>query len=418
MLESSSGQAVSLACAREAFVFQSDFKKNPAMSDVQSLPLPSKPAKPLGNTAANAKRGFLRTGVQAVLVLCVIMGCLAMLESGLRLTGRYKMSGIEGYLAPGGISFGLKKNASKTVYWRTRSFAVHISDLGFRAPKTGPHLTGKPYYAVLGASDVFGNGLDYEQTFVGVLAEKLAPHQVEVLNIGIGGHHLLEQSAMFEQYTKSATQAPAMVIIVLQPLFIGGYDDIHQGTTVRRGELFPEKNWRLPLAKMILANSSASFCFFRDAIRNIQARYSSRGDTSVSFYVQRYSTKHPIRSPEKSGDFLEKLEDLEAYIRSLGAVPVCVYCPPAGGFQLNDLVAKGELASDLVDSRFFADLVRMHCESKGVKFINVEPLLQQRYDRGEQLNLDGDGHFNEPTSRLVGEYLYEQLKPDRQLPGK
>jgi hypothetical protein len=204
-----------------------------------------------------------------------------------------------------------------------------------------------------------------------------------------------------------------MVIIVLQPLFIGGYDDIHEGTSVRWGALFPAQNWRLPLARWLLANSSASYCFFRDAIRNIPGRYSSGEDSFLSFYVERYSPRHRIRSPEKTRDFLDHLESLDAYIRSLGAVPVHVYCPPAGGFLLNDLVARGELASDLVDARFFSDLVRAHCESKGVRLINVEPLLQQRYERGLPLNFDGDGHFNETTSRLVGEYLYEQLKPDR-----
>jgi hypothetical protein len=38
--------------------------------------------------------------------------------------------------------------------------------------------------------------------------------------MGVGGHHLLEQKAMFEQYTKSSAQAPVVVIITKYFVFI------------------------------------------------------------------------------------------------------------------------------------------------------------------------------------------------------
>ena len=65
----------------------------------------------------------------------------------------------------------------------------------------------------------------------------------------------------------------------------------------------------------------------------------------------------------------------------------------------------------LFDTAFFADLARKHCEAEGIQFIDLEPLLQQRYDRGEKLNFDGDAHFNGPTSAAIGELLYEAIAP-------
>jgi hypothetical protein len=163
---------------------------------------------------------------------------------------------------------------------------------------------------------------------------------------------------------------------------------------------------------MVLANSLASYCFFRDGIRNTQAKYFPSKDFPLSFYVKRYSTRHPFRAPEKTQDFVQRLRKLEEYIRSLNAKPVCVYFPTVGGFSLNDLKAKGELRNiEPFDTQFFVQLAQRYCEVEGIQFINAEPLLQQMYDSGKTLNFRGDAHFNGPTSEVIGAYLYSALKP-------
>ena len=79
----------------------------------------------------------------------------------------------------------------------------------------------------------------------------------------------------------------------------------------------------------------------------------------------------------------------------------------------NDLKAKGKIDGSLFDTQFFADLIENYCKAEGVRYIDLHPPVQARYDKGEKLNFDADGHFNGPTSRIVGEYLYDALKPDR-----
>ena len=86
-----------------------------------------------------------------------IIVCLLMLEFGLRWIGRYHVGDTEGYFAQEGPYYGLKKNAAKRVEWPKVQWNVYTDEYGFRAQKTGPHdLDSKPYYAFLGASDVFG----------------------------------------------------------------------------------------------------------------------------------------------------------------------------------------------------------------------------------------------------------------------
>ena len=351
---------------------------------------------------------------KCLVVVATLAVCLAVLEIGLRVTGRYRISAAGGFLEEGGVSYRLKGNATKRIEWPTTSFTVYTDERGFRFKRPGPRPLGsRPYFVVLGSSEVFGNGLDYEQTFVGVLGEKLGREGIDVLNMAVGGHHLLEQIALFEAYTASASAQPQKVLVVLNPLFIGGYDDIHENTTVKMGELFPQDGWRLPLARTILADRSASFRFFRDKIRNAQMTYFAQKDYSLSFYLERYSTRHPIRTPEKTQDFLRHMRRLEGRIRGLGATPVCVYAPTVGGFLLNQLKAGGTLDGSLFDTAFFVELAERHCADEGIQFINLEPLLQKRYDQGEKLNFDSDAHFNGPTSRVIGDYLYEALKPQQ-----
>jgi hypothetical protein len=346
-----------------------------------------------------------------LVVSCTVLFCLFMLELGLRIIGRYRMGQVEGYLEAGSLSYVLKKNASKTVIWPGFSWNVYTCDQGFRASRPGPRNLSQPYYAVLGSSDAFGNGLDYEETFVGVLDEKMDTHGIDIVNMSIGGQHLQEQAALFKQFARSTTNHPKSVLIFFNPNFIGGYDDNNTNVVVRRGELFPKEGWKIAMAKMIVANSSAVYCFFRDGIRRTQQKYMGRENSPISFYVQRFSSNHPIRQPEKTQDFLKNLKDLTDFIRSVNATPICVYCPPAGQIDLNDMVAKGKLEPGLIDTRFFVDVVRQHCDAEGIRFINLEPPVQERYDKGEKLTFDGDGHYNGATSRIVGEYLYKAVAP-------
>ena len=350
-------------------------------------------------------------------VKCLLIGgtlvvCLTLLEFGLRLTGRFQGDGIVGYHAARGVSYGLRANVSKRVAWPTLSFTVYTDDLGFRAKQPGPRfLGGRPYCAVLGSSEVFGNGLDYERTLLGVFAEKAERNGIDVINMAVPAHHFLEQASLFQEFTASASQMPSIVLICLNPLLVGGYDDIHKNVAVRMGHLVDKSAWRIALAKLLLSNLSATYCFFRDTIRNTQLKYFGRTDYDLSFYVERYSTHHPIRTPKRTEDFLKQLKKLEDHIRSVGAIPVCVYFPAVGGFLLNDLKAKGQLDGKEFDTSFFPELIRQHCQSEGIGFIDVEPLLQGMYDRGEKLNFDLDAHFNGPTSAAIGEYLYDSLKP-------
>jgi hypothetical protein len=346
------------------------------------------------------------------IILSTVLVCLAILEIGLRVQGRYPMDLNGGYQEAGGLSYVLKKNVSKKVVWPTMSFTVHTSDLGYRAEKPGPQNIGeKPYYVVLGASDAFGNGLDYNETFVGVFAQKMQAHNIQVVNLAVAGHHLMEQEDLFKRFMASAPKPPEAVLVVFNPNLIGGFDDNHTNVVIKNGELFDKETWKVALVRKILSNTSTVYCFFRDAIRKVQKNFIGREDFALSFYIERFSSQHPIRRPERTAAFVRELKGLNDLIRKVNATPICIYCPPAGGFLLNDLAKQGKVDPSLFDTQFFVDIVANECQAEQVKFVNLEPPVQKLYDKGQKLNFDGDGHYNGPTSKVVGEYLYDVLGP-------
>ena len=107
---------------------------------------------------ARTERVFSTAIANCLVVLGTLAVCLAILEVGLRVTGRYQMSTLGGFLEPGGVSYRMKANATKRIEWPRMSFTVYTDDLGFRYKRPGRRPLGaKPYYAVLGSSEVFGN---------------------------------------------------------------------------------------------------------------------------------------------------------------------------------------------------------------------------------------------------------------------
>ncbi len=122
-------------------------------------------------------------------IVWTVLACLAGLEIGLRAVGRSPTNMAEGIADQYGDSFRLKKNITKTVKLPAFSYTVHTNEYGFRDASVGPKgLMGKPFDVFLGASDVFGNGVDFEDSFVGVFAQEASKRGIGVLNLAVGGH--------------------------------------------------------------------------------------------------------------------------------------------------------------------------------------------------------------------------------------
>jgi len=346
--------------------------------------------------------------VRCLLVGTTLAVCLVILDVSLRLLGQGSRSEWSGFYAQGETVYSLKTNVALRCFIGEYHFNVYTCDMGFRCKEPGPRLLGKrAYYMAVGASEVFGWGLNYEDTSIGVLAKNLERRGIDLLNAGSIGHNLTMESATLNRVVTSAKRPPSVVLIFLNPFDMEMFDK-NPGLVIHMGFMYDKNaNWRILYANRILNNLLPAWRFFKREFRSLPVL--RRADRIDSSYLIMYAKSHPIRVEPRKIDFLAALTELEGQIRRAGGTPVCIYTPTVGGFILDKLKAEGKLDNKIFDTQFFPELLKAHCEAEGVQFVNFEPILQQRFDAGVKLNIDSDPHFDAPTSRILGEYLYHEL---------
>lgn len=348
---------------------------------------------------------------KAGVVLLTVLACLVMLEIGLRAIGRSPTNMADGIADQYGDSFRLKKNVTKVMKFPAFSYTVHTNEYGFRDRAVGPkELTGKPFCVFLGASDVFGNGVDYEDSFVGVFAAEASKKGMEVLNLAVGGHFFLDQESLLKEFMESTRMKPSTVFLCANALHIPKFDRRNQNIIVKSGYVIDKDGWQVAYLRLMAGNISSAFCFFRDGIRRIQERYLNYEVNEKSpEFLQIYAKSNEIRQPERIRQFEEYLLDFEAFCRQNAIELIYVYMPLSDSFKLKEMVKQLGADPDGYDVDFYEELIRSHCEKNGMRLVNPRPVLQYSYEESKELRFKLDPHFNKFANRVIGEFLIEEI---------
>ncbi len=344
-------------------------------------------------------------------VLPTFVICLAVFEGGLRLIGRVPSNTTDGFFEAHNNAYRLKKNIDKLVKAPGYSFSVHTNALGFRDARSGDReIGGRPYYLFLGESLTFGNGVDFEQSFVGLIGRTLHEKGSEVVNLAVGGHGFIDQLELFDDFLKRIKRPPEKVLICSSPLFIDGFDRPFTDIIVKDGYLFKKGNWVLPYVRIILGNSSSAYCFFRDNIRKIQARLSDFNQAVTRQLMDFYSVRSRFSGSSTAvNDFEVQLQVLDQRIAALGAEPIYVYVPLSTDFGLPAVIKESGAHPEDYDLRLYYGLLERHCRAGRISLIDLSPALQGLYDRGEPLNFIQDAHYNAKANLVIAEEVLQSL---------
>lgn len=348
---------------------------------------------------------------KAGVILLTLLGCLAMLELGLRAIGRSPTNKADGIADQYGDSFRLRKNITKIMKFPAFSYTVHTDEYGFRDRAVGPKdLAARPFCVFLGASDVFGNGVDFEDSFVGVFAEEAAKRGLEVLNLAVGGHYFLDQEALLKDFMGRTRLKPRTVFLCVNALHIPKFDRKNKNIIVKSGYVIDRDGWRIAYLRLMAGNISSAYCFFRDGIRRIQERYLNYevGEKSPEF-LQIYAKSNKIRQPERIKQFNDYLTGFESFCRENMIELVYVYMPLSDSFKLKQMVKQLGVDPDEYDAAFYEELIRTHCETNGMRLVDPQPVLQRAYEEGKVLRFKLDPHFNKFANRIIGDYLVQAM---------
>jgi hypothetical protein len=344
-------------------------------------------------------------------VLFTILLCLIILEIGLRAVGRRPTNMADGIYEQDGDSFRLKKNATKLIRYPAFSYTVFTDEFGFRDRSTEHRdLRGKPFYAVLGASEVFGNGADYDDTFVGIFAKEAEKKGLEVLNLATGGHNFIDQERLLRQFIEETHLNPSAVLFCVNALHIPTFDQKIEHVIVKNGYVIDQSGWRITYMRLMAGNLSSAFCFFRDGVRKIQEKWFHQTRSSKSSeFLEAFSKANPIRSSARTRELEDYLTRFESFCRQNQIEPIYVYLPLSDSFKLNEILKQIGADPNDYDATYYETLMRSYAEHAEARLVDLSPVLKQAYDQGRELRFKLDPHFNLFANRLIGEYLAKAL---------
>ena len=355
----------------------------------------------------------MRASLRAVFyrVLPTLLVCIGLLEVGLRLSGRRPSNTTEGIFAPHGSAYRLRRNLDKVS--RTPSFTTTIitNDMGFRDRAPGKRELGAvPYIAWVGDSITFANGVDYDQSFVGVFDELAAQRGVESANLAVGGHRFSDEEETLYEFLEAVPVKPTWVIIVFTAMGITTFEQRYDDIMVKDGYLFPTKRWWIPYVTVTLGNTSSAYCFFRDGVRGVQARLRSGNPKSgLEILGDLFAKRGPWGRAEVPARFEARLAHLDERIRHFKAEPIYVYLPSGVDLRAKEFLAlPGHDPADY-DFEIFLRLLQHHAERAGVHVVNLLPLLQAHHDAGERLTFALDPHYDVAANRIIGMALRDTL---------
>lgn len=347
---------------------------------------------------------------KVIILFFTIFLCLSLLEIGLNAMGRKPSNMTDGIFVKHGNSYRLGKNISKSTQWPAYSYMTYTNSFGFRDKQTGErNINEKPYFVFLGASVVFAMGVNYEDSFVGKFAANAEGHGIEVLNLAVGGHYFDDQENLFIDFTKNTARKPSKVFICLSPLAIFNYDCKYENLIVKNGYIFHERAYRLAYVRIILGNLSSAYCFFRDRVRNLQAKWIKTDVIDNSSYLDIYSKHNRMHNLNNIKQLETYLQRFEKYCYEIGVTPIYVYIPLVSSFRLNEiLITLGKDPRDY-DTTFYEKLLEKHCLEQRIIFLNPKTILKDLYDKGIPLRFKQDAHYNKFAHHAVGEYIVNQI---------
>jgi len=346
-----------------------------------------------------------------LIAIGTIIFCFIILELGLRILDRLPSNSTVGINEQWRDSYRLIRDNVKTINYPAFSYTVRTSSLGFRYKKTGMRdLGNKPIHVFLGASDVFGNGVDYEDSFVGIFEKYASTQGIEVINMANGGHYFKDQMVLLKDFMSETNKKPSKLFFCTNGLHIPKFDKMNKNIVVKGGYTFRKDGWQLSYIRLMIGNISSAYCFFRDALRLLQADmldFKFKDETPE--FIQTYSKSNRMFKPEVVQQYKDYLDSVEQFCNDNDITLVYIYLPLADSFTFDGLLKELKENPENFDTAYYERLMVTYCKDKNINLVNLKPLLQKYHDEGKDLRFQLDPHYNHFTNRIVGEYLVKHI---------
>lgn len=354
-------------------------------------------------------RTILRTAFGVVAPTLAL--CLVMLELGLRLLGQLPSNATEGMFHKFGSTYRLKPNVTKRLRTPSYTCTVATNTLGLRDRSAGERTPGPgPYFVFMGDSITFGNGVDYDDSFVGSFSRVARSRGYDAVNLAIGGHCFSEQEMVLKDFLAGASKKPSWVVVVFTNTFMTGFERDSSRIVVKNGYLFDKDRWVLPYAVVMLGDASSAYNFFRDKIRHLQGRTRPMAE-SARDYLADFAPTSRWADPALRARFSARLTALDELVRGAGATPLYVYMPTSMDLDVDSYLRATGTRAEQYDFRRYHDLLADHAAQRSIPLVDVTPTLAAMRAGGKPMTFLQDPHYNPEANHAIAEALAAALLP-------
>jgi hypothetical protein len=324
----------------------------------------------------------------------------------------------QGYFMPfNDGNFKLLPQLDVSAKYASGPFSVHTDSLGLRCDKDRKHAVQKGDAVGLlfiGDSQGFGNGVNFEDTIPGAVAEIAYKKGSRVANASVGGHGALNQLELVRWLRNQQNLRVARYVILLTPVMLTGCDSLARASVGQDGRLYDKPKSRGELAIIWLKTHSVTYARVRDVVRNMGIGVEPSKDVPFVFRI--------FDASSDEEESVQKLMGCLAAFREIaaddGATLSVVYTPLTIEAEFDSIRKAAEAKGVRLDPDLPMRIWSAAATRLGIPAYNIRSVLQKAHSEGRRLNLKADFHYEGNVSKACAQYLWREMETSIKGNGK
>jgi hypothetical protein len=344
-----------------------------------------------------------------VLVLLGVWSASAFLaEFGFRLLGDRPSADLGGmYTQFEDGAYKLAPSVDTDASWSAGHFSVHTDELGLRCDQDRQRALkpGETADIILfGDSQGFGNGLNYEDTLAGALADIAGGQQRKIGNASVGGHGLLNQVALLEWLKREHSVQARQYVALLTPLMVMNGNGFTRASVGDDGRLYSHALTGVGKAILWLKLHTALYSRLRDAARNCGIGVKPDADP---FVFQVFSGSYKSQAEENLHSSLQRLKK---WTSDRGSKLSIVYIPLTVEVDSEALRRSATERGVALDLDAPLNVCTSVAKRLDLRVHSLRSVLDQVHRDRRPLTLRADFHYNAEVSRAGATSIWMHLE--------
>ena len=258
---------------------------------------------------------------------------------------------------------------------------------------------------VVGDSQGFGNGVDFDATIAGSAAKGAHASGFKIANASVGGHVARNQFELIQWLEQEQGLKVANYILLLTPSMIVSCDGYTRAAVGEDGRLYDQPKSPKERSLIYLKSNSVAYARLRNAIRN--SGIGNQPSSSAQFIYHVYGDGLDEREVQKK--LKAYLKGFDEFARSNGARVWLVYVPLTVEVEFDSVLQAANAQGIVLDRDLPFRTCATVAAELGLPLLNLRPVLERVRAEAGELHLKGDYHYNAQASKACGLDLWQWL---------